>query len=245
MSAKKMSAQKREERLLPVPDAAPLKEQLRSYFDGIGFERWSAIYGQQHLSPIRRSIRDGHATMLDQAESWLRERYGSATNAQALDAGCGTGLFTVRLARQGFRVTSVDIAPQMVAAAREQAQQAGVESQITWITGDLERVAGSYDVVSCFDVLIHYPAVGFEALCSHLAGLCRETLLMTYAPHSPLLAAMHRIGGYFPKNHRRTEIQMIRDRDVQRVLKACGLQIRRTARISKGFYHVTLLEASR
>src|SRR5690349_9509299 len=105
------------------------KSRLREYFDGIGFERWSAIYGQAEVSRIRQTIRAGHAAMLAQAEQWLCEGVGSwelgvgngLTNPQpptpnsapqVLDAGCGTGLFSLALARRGFDVTAVDIAPQ-------------------------------------------------------------------------------------------------------------------------------------
>mgnify|MGYP000269925098 CR=1 FL=1 len=34
------------------------KSRLLAYFDGQGFERWSAIYGDAEVSRIRRTIRD-------------------------------------------------------------------------------------------------------------------------------------------------------------------------------------------
>ncbi|MCU0491695.1 MAG: magnesium protoporphyrin IX methyltransferase [Chloroflexaceae bacterium] len=229
-----------------MADTAPLKDQLRSYFNGIGFERWSAIYGDSELSSVRRTIRAGHDAMLAQAESWLRQRFAvPATGTTALDAGCGTGLFSLALARMGFTVAAVDIAPQMAAAAQARLRQAGFAEQATCSAADLETVDGQFSVVACFDVLIHYPAEGFESLCTHLARRCDDTLLLTYAPYSPLLATLHRIGGYFPKSQRRTEIQMIRDAQVHATLRAAGMTITRQARISKGFYHVALVEASR
>jgi magnesium-protoporphyrin O-methyltransferase len=239
-------------RSLSVSEAVQRKDRLRLYFDGIGFERWSAIYGQEQLSPIRRSIRDGHAAMLGQAASWLEERHAGFPNQpMALDAGCGTGLFTIALAKRGFRVTAVDIAPQMVAAAQRFAQKLGIDSEVEFAVGDLETITnvqnapGAYDVVCCFDVLIHYPQSDFVRLCTQLATLSRNTLLLTYAPFNPMLAAMHRLGRYFPKNHRHTDIQMMPDHVVEQTLAAAGMQIQRRVRVSKGFYHVTLLEATR
>lgn len=227
-------------------DTVTLKQQLRSYFDGIGFERWSAIYGQDRLSPIRRSIRDGHAVMLGQADKWLAERFTQVwPGFRALDAGCGTGLFSLMLARRGFLVTGVDIAPQMVEAARLQVEAAGLGAQAIWQVSDVETISGSYEVVACFDVLVHYPAPNFAAICEHLAGLCRDTMVFTYAPYSAPLAMLHRIGGYFPRAHRRTEIQMIRPAEVATALGRAGMRIHRSAHISKGFYHVTLIEARR
>jgi magnesium-protoporphyrin O-methyltransferase len=75
--------------------------------------------------------------------------------------------------------------------------------------------------------------------------MCRGTLLFTYAPYSPLLAAMHRVGGYFPRSQRRTDIQMIRDTQVRQALAEAGMVLRRATRVGKGFYHVMLVEASR
>ncbi len=220
------------------------KAWLRAYFNGIGYERWAAIYGQGKVSSVRRSVREGHRMMLDRAGVWLDAQTFPA-HACALDAGCGTGLFSIALAQRGFRVTAVDISTQMTSAAQSQARQVGVAEWITFITGDLEAVNGTYDVVSCFDVLIHYAPPDFTRMCTRLAHLCRGTLLLTYAPYNRLLATMHWIGGHFPRSQRRTDIQMIRDTTVQQILESAGMHIQHRVRVSKGFYHVTLVEARR
>lgn len=226
----------------PVTQIQDHKTRLQAYFDGIGFTRWAAIYGQDELSAVRRSIRVGHNLMMAQAETWVA-KHTFPPDAQALDAGCGTGLFSVALANRRFTVTAVDIAPQMVESARIQATQAGVQDRIRFLTGDLEAVDGMYDLVACFDVLIHYPQPGFAQLCTRLAQLTRGPLLLTYAPYHPLLAAMHWLGGRFPKSQRRTDIQMIPDAFVHQTLASAGMRVKRSVRISKGFYHVKLLEA--
>ena len=238
------------------------KSRLLAYFDGQGFERWSAIYGDAEVSRIRRTIRQGHARMLALAEQWVCEGVGSwraadglptskpqplspSSAPQVLDAGCGTGLLSLALARRGLRVTAVDLAPQMVAAAAAALRAAGLAAQAETRVADIEAVAGTFDAVACLDVLVHYPAADFAHILRALAGRTRGALVFTYAPRSPLLAGLHWLGGRFPSAHRRTEIQMIPPRAVAGVLGECGLAIRRTARISHGFYHVTLVEAAR
>jgi len=225
-------------------DTAQHKARLRQYFNGIGFERWSAIYGQAQLSGVRRSIREGHTTMLGVAEQWA-ELPPAGTPATALDAGCGTGLFTLALARRGFHVSASDLAPQMAEATARAALDAGLGDRVTSRVSDLEELAGRYHLVACFDVLIHYSSEPFVQMLRHLASLCENTLLFTYAPYSPLLAALHRVGGFFPHSQRRTEIQMIRDRTVRATLADCGFTMGRTQRVSRGFYHVTLVQARR
>jgi magnesium-protoporphyrin O-methyltransferase len=243
-----------------MTDTTQHKDKLLAYFDGIGFERWSAIYGHSELSRVRRTIRDGHARMLTLAEMWLvegletsdlrRVERGSKSPASGLqphvlDAGCGTGLFSIALARRGFDVHAVDIAPQMVGAAERQAAAAGVHTQIDFSVGDLEAIDGTYDAVVCFDVLIHYPQASFAQLCARLARLSRGPLLLTYAPREPVLAALHWLGGRFPRSQRRTDIQMLPRAWVHQTLAASGMHVRREERISRGFYHVSLVEAGR
>ncbi len=227
-----------------MSDSAPHKAQLQTYFNGLGFERWSAIYGQAPVSRIRQTIREGHELMLKQAEAWLLE---TRIDGTLLDAGCGTGLFTLAMAKRGFAVTAIDIAPRMVQAVRTEAQQEGVIDLITLMEGDIETVTGDFDAVVCFDVLVHYPREPFKDLCTFLAQRCngQGPLIFTYAPYSRILAMLHKVGGWFPKNSRRTEIQMTPDKVVVETLAGAGLKVRRTADISHGFYHVRLLEAEK
>lgn len=223
-------------------DTEQHKARLRTYFDGVGFERWRAIYGEGKLSSIRQTVRQGHEQMLGYVRQWLGEA-ALPPDADLFDAGCGTGLFSLAMARQGFQVTAVDIAPQMVETARQQAQAAGLADRIQFVVGDLATVSGSYAAVACLDVLIHYPPPAFAPLCQQLARLSRGPLLITYAPYNRLLAALHWIGGRFPQSQRRTTIAMVTDQFVQQTLAAVDMRIVRSVRISCGFYHVALIEA--
>lgn len=239
-------------------DVTPHKTKLQAYFDGEGFTRWQAIYGDAPLTGVRATIRKGHTQMLALALDWLE--LGSRVQGLGVrpapeprtlnpepwcvfDAGCGTGLLTLALAQHGYAVTAIDIAPQMVAAVRAQAEANGVSAQVHASSGDLETITGEFDAVACLDVLIHYPAAMFAPMLTRLANMTRGPLVFTYAPYEPLLAALHWVGGHFPKAQRRTDIQMIRARFVEQTLATAGMRIRRTERISAGFYYVALVEA--
>jgi magnesium-protoporphyrin O-methyltransferase len=223
-------------------DAALHKSQLQAYFDGVGFERWSAIYGQGDLSQIRHTIREGHDQMMAQAQAWLLE---STSGGTLLDAGCGTGLFSLMMAQHGFDVTGIDIAPRMIDAAQAAAERETLAGSARFEQGDVESISGQYDAVTCFDVLVHYPQDTLVPVVQHLAQATNGPLLFTYAPYSRLMAALFWIGGHFPQGQRRQELQMIPDNVVEGALADAGMVVKRTTSISHGFYHVKLLEAAR
>jgi SAM-dependent methyltransferase len=64
----------------------------------------------------------------DQAIALLaREESGhEPPHGRALDLGCGTGIWSLRLAQRGWEVTGIDIVPKALRAARQRARRAGV-----------------------------------------------------------------------------------------------------------------------
>lgn len=76
-----------------------------------------------------------------------------------LDVGCGGGLLAEAMARQGARVTGID----MVSAALEAARRHAVENSVTvdYQTASAEiwsrDHAGRYDAVTCMELVEHVP----------------------------------------------------------------------------------------
>lgn len=67
---------------------------------------------------------------------------------RALDAGCGTGIYSAELARRGGRVVALDGSPMMIRAARARAERAGMEA--AFVRADALRIPfpdGSFDAV--------------------------------------------------------------------------------------------------
>ncbi|MEU5778759.1 class I SAM-dependent methyltransferase [Streptomyces venezuelae] len=70
---------------------------------------------------------------------------------RALDVGCGEGADALWLARQGWRVTAVDISEVALRRAATTAAAEGLEGRVTWERTDLSSApprAGAYDLVS-------------------------------------------------------------------------------------------------
>ena len=72
-------------------------------------------------------------------------------DARLLDAGCGTGRYALTLAGLGYRVTGLDLSPELIAVARQRPGAAAVGFEV----GDLTRpaVGSPYAAVLCRGVL--------------------------------------------------------------------------------------------
>jgi ubiquinone/menaquinone biosynthesis C-methylase UbiE len=77
-----------------------------------------------------------------------------------LDAGCGVGDHTLRIAKEGYRCIGVDISEHVLRIARQNAAGSGLADKTEFICQALEELAfadGVFDVVHCRGVLMHIP----------------------------------------------------------------------------------------
>lgn len=144
---------------------------------GIGFTPWE----EMAESPM---ITEQISSLFDREEAGREPPYG-----QALDLGCGSGIWAVKLAARGWQVTGVDFVPKALRRARERADQAGVELQL--IEGDVTALT-SADVGSGFRLLMDFGCFHDELSDLQRAEEGREAsaaaapgatmLLMTWTP---------------------------------------------------------------
>lgn len=87
------------------------------------------------------------------------ERCGPLAGRRVVDVGCGGGLLAEAMARKGARVVGLDVADDLLGVARLHALEGGVA--VDYVAEPAEahaaRHAGSYDVVTCMEMLEHVP----------------------------------------------------------------------------------------
>ena len=115
---------------------------------------------------------------LDRVESEREPPYGCA-----LDLGCGTGFWSIRLARHGWEVTGIDIVPSAVRSARKRARAAGLE--IRFLEGSVtalkaEGVGSGFRLILDFGVVHGLPPDDVRAVGREVTAAASEqaTLLM-------------------------------------------------------------------
>ena len=86
-----------------------------------GFKPW-----EQDAENVWREL----GPLLDREEQERDAPFGSA-----LELGCGTGRWSVELARRGWQVTGIDLVPKAVADAQSRAMAAGVQAR--FVQGDV------------------------------------------------------------------------------------------------------------
>jgi 2-polyprenyl-3-methyl-5-hydroxy-6-metoxy-1,4-benzoquinol methylase len=105
---------------------------------------------------------------------------GVLPGSRILDAGCGTGSYSVELAKRGYVVAGLDSSAQLISVARAKAQQARIP--VIFQLGDILKLpsAPSYDGILCRGVLndvIDAPGRQ-EAFSSFARALRKEGILI-------------------------------------------------------------------
>jgi 2-polyprenyl-6-hydroxyphenyl methylase/3-demethylubiquinone-9 3-methyltransferase len=140
------------------------------------------------LNPVRLAyIRD----QVDQHWSLDECSLKPLTGKSALDVGCGAGLLAEPLARLGAKVTAVDAAPGLIAAAELHAR--GQELDIDYRVAAIEELSGAFDLVTSLEVVEHVaePAAFIRALAARLAP---GGLLILSTPNQTALSRLLMVG---------------------------------------------------
>ena len=91
--------------------------------------------------------------------AYLKSQFGALAGARALDVGCGGGLLTESLAREGASALGIDLAPAALEVARLHALESGLGVEYRAVSAEAlaaERPA-AFDLVTCMEMLEHVP----------------------------------------------------------------------------------------
>jgi len=220
--------------------------QIEDYFDRTAVAAWEKLTSDAPVGRIRASVRAGRDQMRNTLLSWLpQDLHGK----RVLDAGCGTGAFAVEAARRGAEVVAIDLSPTLVNLARERLP-AGLAGSIAFHSGDMLSAAlGHFDHVVAMDSVIHYTAEDAVGALAKLAERTSTSIVFTFAPRTPLLAAMITVGRWLPRKDRAPWLEPMAADKISSLMQSHaalrGWQPKRTQRISSGFYKSQALELER
>jgi 2-polyprenyl-6-hydroxyphenyl methylase/3-demethylubiquinone-9 3-methyltransferase len=169
------------------------------------------------LNPIRMQFIESHAPLKQQ---------------QVLDVGCGAGILTESLAHQGALATGIDAGAEVIAAAKEHAQeqQLKINYQVTTTEEFAEaQKPNSFAVITCMELLEHIPnpAATVEA-CSQLlkpgGSLFFATINRTLKAYTLAIIGAEYILKLLPPGTHQYN-QLIKPSELSRWCQKTGLQL--------------------
>ncbi|OFC32722.1 MULTISPECIES: bifunctional 2-polyprenyl-6-hydroxyphenol methylase/3-demethylubiquinol 3-O-methyltransferase UbiG [Acidithiobacillus] len=160
---------------------------------------------------------------------------GRLEGLRVVDVGCGAGILSEAMARAGAKVLGVDLAESALAAARKHAEQGDqdlsktLEYRAIAVEDLAAEAAGSFDVVTCMEMLEHVPEP--QSVVRACAKLLRPGGQVFFAtinrnPKSYLLAILgaEYVLGLIPRGTHDYE-KLIRPSELLDMARTAGLQL--------------------
>ncbi len=136
---------------------------------------------------------------------YVRDRT-TLRGAHVLDVGCGAGLLSEALAREGAQVTAIDLAPDLIKIAKLHRLESGVEVEyrLTPVEALADEMPGAFDAIVCMEMLEHVPDPGaIIAACATLlkpgGRLFLSTLNRTPAAFALAIVGAEYVARLLPK----------------------------------------------
>ena len=136
---------------------------------------------------------------------YVRDRI-ALSGARVLDVGCGGGLLSEAMAREGAQVTGLDLAPDLVEIAKLHLLESGLK--VDYRLQSVEALAieqpGSFDAITCMEMLEHVPdPASVLAACATLLApggrLLLSTLNRTPAAFAVAIVGAEYVAGLLPR----------------------------------------------
>lgn len=184
-------------------------------------DRWWDPDGEMRplhdINPVRLAYINEHAPL---------------AGLKVLDVGCGAGLLSEAMAEAGAEVTGIDLAGELIEAARVHAGETGVavDYRITSTRDFAADHAGAFDVVTCLEMLEHVPEP--DAIiddCAHLVRPGGQVFFSTInrSPKAWLfaIAGAEYVLGLLPQGTHSYE-QLLRPSELAAWSRRSGLDVR-------------------
>jgi len=151
--------------------------------------------------------------------------------ARVLDVGCGAGLLSEALAREGAQVTALDMAPELVDIAKLHLLESGLT--VDYRLQSVEALAGqlpaAFDAITCMEMLEHVPDPGSVLrACATLlkpgGKLFVSTLNRTPLAFAVAIVGAEYLAGLLPKGTHDYK-SFIRPAELASWLRDAGLQL--------------------
>ena len=152
-------------------------------------------------------------------------------DATVLDVGCGGGLLSEALAKEGANVTALDLAPELIKVAKLHRLESGVavDYRLQSVEALVAEQPGSFDAITCMEMLEHVPdPSAIIAACASLlkpgGQLFLSTLNRTPAAFALAIVGAEYVARLLPKGTHHYQ-DFIKPAELAAWLRDAGLQL--------------------
>jgi 2-polyprenyl-3-methyl-5-hydroxy-6-metoxy-1,4-benzoquinol methylase len=169
-------------------------EKAKSYFDSLApeYDRAFRLQGRDPLNAVVNRLFRGPT--FRRRMRLLESLFGSmgVSGQTVLDLGCGSGQVSLLLASMGASVHGIDIAPRMLAIARETAERSGLAGRVRFEEGDVSTAPlPEADIALLIGVVEYYQ--DFVPLVQRAARSARKRLVIAHTNRVAYRMALRRI----------------------------------------------------
>ncbi len=170
------------------------EERAKAYFDKLApeYDRAFSKQGRDPLNALVNRFFRGRTFVrrMELLEPLLRDL--NLPGKSVLDLGCGSGQVSLVAASLGATVHGVDIAPRMLAIARETAERTGLADRVHFVEGDVARAPlASADVTLLIGVIEYYR--DHATVLRRVADSAREYLVVGHTSRVFYRMALRRL----------------------------------------------------
>ena len=151
--------------------------------------------------------------------------------ARVLDVGCGAGILSEALAREGAEVVALDLAPELIDIAQLHLLESGlkIDYRLQSVEALAEEVPATFDAITCMEMLEHVPdpASVLRACASLLkpgGKLFVSTLNRTPVAFAVAIVGAEYLAGLLPKGTHDYQ-SFIKPSELSAWLREAGLQL--------------------
>ena len=151
--------------------------------------------------------------------------------ARVLDVGCGAGILSEALAREGADVVALDLAPELIDIAQLHLLESGlkIDYRLQSVEALAEEVPATFDAITCMEMLEHVPdpASVLRACASMLkpgGKLFMSTLNRTPLAFAVAIVGAEYVAGLLPKGTHDYQ-SFIKPSELSAWLREAGLQL--------------------
>jgi 2-polyprenyl-6-hydroxyphenyl methylase / 3-demethylubiquinone-9 3-methyltransferase len=162
---------------------------------------------------------------------YIEQAAGGLEGKAAVDVGCGGGILSEALAARGAHVTGIDLAEDLLAAARAHLKVSKLEVDYRALPAEQLAAAqpGAFDLVTCLEMLEHVPDPGaVVAACARLARpgapVVFSTINRNPKAYALAIVAAEYVLGLLPRGTH-DYARFIRPSELDRWARAAGLDV--------------------